>query len=129
MSSSNTMIYGFSIITAAVLGFAAMYAAEKIYPLSGGGVSPAPTAPTAPTAPAPTAPTAPPAPAPPAPAPAPAPAAPAPTAPAPATAAAPNLSPLNVGQDFAGGAHVNGLQHSGGFTFPTQLINSKHFSS
>ena len=97
MSSSNTMIYGFSIITAAVLGFAAMYAAEKIYPLSGGGVSPAP-------APAPPAPPAP---------------APVPPAPAPATATAPNLPPLNVGQDFAGGAHVNGLQHSGGFTFHT----------
>jgi len=118
MSSSNTMIYGFSIITAAVLGFAAMYAAEKIYPLSGGGVSPAP----APADPAP---------APADPAPAPADPAPAPTDPAPATATAtaPNLPPLNVGQDFAGGAHVNGLQHSGGFTFPTQLINSKHFSS
>ena len=105
MSSSNTMIYGFSIITAAVLGFAAMYAAEKIYPLSGGGVSPAP-APALATAPADPAPTAP--------APAPAPAT------ATATATAPNLPPLNVGQNFAGGAHVNGLQHSGGFTFPTQ---------
>ena len=123
MSSSNTMIYGFSIITAAVLGFAAMYAAEKIYPLSGGGVSPAP----APADPAPA--PADPAPADPAPT-APAPTAPAPApAPAPATATAPNLPPLNVGQNFAGGAHVNGLQHSGGFTFPTQLINSKHFSS
>lgn len=43
----------------------------------------------------------------------------APADPAPAPATAPNLPPLNVGQDFAGGAHVNGLQHSGGFTFHT----------
>ena len=125
MSSSNTMIYGFSIIAAAVLGFGAMYAAENIYPLSGGNVpNPEPATVTAPAPPPATTPAPPPAtapaphfrftrpPAPPPPATAPAPAT------ATATATAPNLPPLKEGEDFAGGSH--GLQHSGGFTFPNQ---------
>jgi hypothetical protein len=36
MSSSNTLIYGLSIITAALIGYASMYAANNIFPITGG---------------------------------------------------------------------------------------------
>jgi len=36
MPSSNTLIYGLSIITAALLGYASMYAANNIFPITGG---------------------------------------------------------------------------------------------
>lgn len=41
MSSSNTLIYGLSIITAALIGYASMYAANNIFPITGGS-APAP---------------------------------------------------------------------------------------
>ena len=41
MPTSNTLIYGLSIITAALIGYASMYAANNIFPITGGS-APAP---------------------------------------------------------------------------------------
>ena len=39
MPSSNTLIYGLSIVTAGIIGYASMYVANNIFPITGGNVS------------------------------------------------------------------------------------------
>ena len=39
MSSSNSLIYGLSILVAGIIGYASMYVANNIFPITGGNVS------------------------------------------------------------------------------------------
>ena len=39
MQSSNSLIYGLSIVVAGIIGYASMYVANNIFPITGGSVS------------------------------------------------------------------------------------------